>query len=120
MSNSNFGSGYCQSHFYITLQIDAAQGSRVYKKGKQLFTASVKKKLSVCFIYLLFTITHPYVFRVSKIQIKMLRNHSNYFKTLVAANSSQFAVRFFDGGHNFQILLTEFKNSRFKKSPKQR
>ena len=26
MSNSNFGSGFCQSHFYITLQIDAAHG----------------------------------------------------------------------------------------------
>ena len=26
MSNSNFGSDICQSHFYIPLQIDAALG----------------------------------------------------------------------------------------------
>ena len=52
MSNSNFGSGTCQSHFYIPLQIDAAQGKvlvatgRVYKKVEQLFTASVREKQS--------------------------------------------------------------------------
>ena len=58
MSNSNFGSETCQSHFYIPLQIDASQGKVlaaefIKKLTSYLLRALKRNKADVLLLFFL-------------------------------------------------------------------